>query len=350
MDSPHGRSGWVSWSALLISTAAAVFAAHALRLPAAYLLGALFAAVLIAASERTVDIPKPVFLSAEALIGCMIAGALRLDMLVASARHWPALVAGVFAVLLASCAISALLMRWRVLPGTTAIWGLFPGAALVMTLMAEEYGEDVRLVALMQYLRVVMVAAAASLVMRFGTAGTLAAAAAPNSPIDGHGALVTLLFAGVSAALGGKLPIPAAALLVPMFAGAFLQDLGILKLVLPAPLLAASYCVVGWSIGLRFSRGMLQNAARMLPAVFAALLALLVICAGFAYLLVRFAGVDPLSAYLATSPGGADSVAIIAAGSHVDFPFVISMQTARFLLVLAVGPALARRLARRASR
>ena len=41
--------------------------------------------------------------------------------------------------------------RWQVLPGTTALWGTSPGAASVMTIMAESYGADVRLVALMQY-------------------------------------------------------------------------------------------------------------------------------------------------------------------------------------------------------
>ena len=54
--------------------------------------------------------------------------------------------------------------RFRVIPGTTAVWGMLPGAASVMTLMAEAYGADSRLVAFMQYLRVVMVAAVASAV------------------------------------------------------------------------------------------------------------------------------------------------------------------------------------------
>lgn len=40
----------------------------------------------------------------------------------------------------------------------------------------------------------------------------------------------------------------------------------------------------------------------------------------------------PLTAYLATSPGGADSVAIIAASAHVEISFVMAMQLARFLV------------------
>jgi uncharacterized membrane protein AbrB (regulator of aidB expression) len=59
-------------------------------------------------------------------------------------------------------------------------------------------------------------------------------------------------------------------------------------------------------------------------------------------------GVDPLTAFLATSPGGIDSVVIIAANSDVDLPCIVAMQTARFILILLLGPAMARFLARRA--
>ena len=62
--------------------------------------------------------------------------------------------------------------------------------------------------------------------------------------------------------------------------------------------------------------------------------------------LVHWAHIDPLTAYLATSPGGADSVAIIAASSPVDVPFVLTMQVLRMLFVMATGPAIARMLAR----
>jgi uncharacterized membrane protein AbrB (regulator of aidB expression) len=53
-----------------------------------------------------------------------------------------------------------------------------------------------------------------------------------------------------------------------------------------------------------------------------------------------------LTAYFATSPGGADSIAIIAAGTAVDTPLVMAVQTGRFLTVLVLGPTLARYAAR----
>ena len=126
-----------------------------------------------------------------------------------------------------------------------------------------------------------------------------------------------------------------------------LQNLAGLRIELPPVLLSLCFALVGWTIGLRFTRDILLHAVRALPAVFASILALMAICGGFAFLLVWFAGVDPLTAYLATSPGGADSVAIIAANSNVNMPFVMAMQAGRLLVVLLTGPALARFIATR---
>jgi membrane AbrB-like protein len=120
-----------------------------------------------------------------------------------------------------------------------------------------------------------------------------------------------------------------------------------MAITLPPWLLAASYLLVGWSIGLRFNRPILRHAARALPRVVASILVLILLCGLLALALNRFAGIDPLTAYLATSPGGADSVAIIAASAKVDMPFVMAMQTMRFILVMLLGPAIARFIASR---
>jgi membrane AbrB-like protein len=139
-------------------------------------------------------------------------------------------------------------------------------------------------------------------------------------------------------------------MLVPMLLGSLLQAKGVMTIVLPPWILTPVYIVIGWSIGLRFDRQALTQAARALPSMFASIACLIGICAGIAFGLVHFAGIDPLTAYLATSPGGADAVAIIAASSNVDVSFVMTMQTARLLLALSAGPALARFLARRIER
>ena len=135
-------------------------------------------------------------------------------------------------------------------------------------------------------------------------------------------------------------------MLVAFVVGAVLHATGMMTIELPQWLLAGSYALVGWTIGLRFTRPILVHVARLLPRIAASTLVLIAVCGGLGMVLSRVAGIDPLTAYLAMSPGGADSVAIIAASTPVDMPFVMALQTARFILVMFIGPGLARLVAR----
>ena len=135
-------------------------------------------------------------------------------------------------------------------------------------------------------------------------------------------------------------------MLAPMFIGAILAASHLVTITLPPWLLAACYALVGWSIGMRFTRPMMAYAARQLPRIVASILTLIALCGGLAYALHVVVGTDPLTAYLATSPGGADSVAIIAASSKVDMPFVMTMQIGRAIVAILIGPGLARLIAR----
>lgn len=342
----------LQWTMLLALSAALVLLLEAARLPAALLLGPMVAAIAIAAAHGAVRVPAGAFVAAQAVLGCMIARNIPLSVVTEMARHWPLFLAGTVSVIAASSVLGWLLARWRVLPGTTAVWGSSPGAATTMVLMADAYGADMRLVAFMQYLRVVCVALVATLVSRIWGVETGAPAESawawsawfPAIAWRPFAATLALVAVGVLGA--PRLRVPAGPLLLPLAAGTLLQDVGLLTIELPPWLLAISYALVGWSIGLRFTRPILAHAARRLPQILAAILALIATCALLGLLLVM-AGVDPLTAYLATSPGGADSIAIIAAASAVDLPFVMAMQTARFLLVLFIGPRIARFVADR---
>ncbi|RWE24421.1 AbrB family transcriptional regulator, partial [Mesorhizobium sp.] len=138
----------------------------------------------------------------------------------------------------------------------------------------------------------------------------------------------------------------------PFFLGTFIfgavVHLGLgVPMQLPPWLLAISYAMVGWSIGLNFTRPILRHAMRALPQIVGSIVVLIAFCGGLAFLISHLTGVDPLTAYLATSPGGMDSVAIIAAAAqNVDISFVMALQSARFLIVLLLGPSMARLIAR----
>jgi membrane AbrB-like protein len=340
---------FAQWGALLILSAIAVACLEAVRLPAALLLGSMGAAIAVAAGGVTLRMPRGAFMAAQGVLGCLIASSIPLSTLGEILRHWPLFVVGVVSVVAAANGLGWLLTRWQVLPGTSAIWGSSPGAATAMTLMSESYGADIRLVALMQYLRVVCVTATASLVTRLSGIGTAPPPPAPTwfPAIAWMPFAETLAVAGAAVLVAVRLGIPGGPLLVPLAAALVLQDTGLLQIELPPWLLGASYAVVGWSIGLRFTRPILVYAARALPRILASIVALIAVCGVMAGLLVILAGIDPLTAYLATSPGGADSIAIIAASSAVDLPFVMAMQTARLLVVLVTGPSLARFIAKK---
>lgn len=343
----------IRWTVLLGGSVLLAWLLAAAHLAAALLLGPMAAAIALAASGGGVPMPRAAFIAAQGVVGVMIASKLPASLLPEIARDWPIFLAGTFSTVLGASTLGWVMARAGGLPGTTAIWGSSPGAATVMTLMSDSYGADMRLVAVMQYTRVACCAIAATAVVRlFGVAHPGVTAPAPATPDT----LIVIevaktLALGIGAAfLGLRLKVPGGGLIFPMGLGLAASAAGLVTITLPAPVLAVSYAVVGWGIGLRFSREVLRHAARLLPRILASILALIAICAGFAGLLVVFAGIEPVTAYLATSPGGADSVAIIAAGTQVDVPFVMAMQIARFLLVLIAGPALARALSQRQAR
>ena len=169
---------------------------------------------------------------------------------------WPLMLLTVATTIVAGGLVGWGLTRLAVLPGTTAAWGSSPGAASAMVAMAEEYGADARLVAFMQYLRVVVVVLTASLVARLilgHPAPTVAQADLPLLP-PLLPLLATLAVAGIGAVTGRWLRIPAGTLLVPMTLGAVLQATGTLEITLPPWLLIAAYTALGWYVGLGFDR------------------------------------------------------------------------------------------------
>ena len=330
------------WAVLLVLSAA--FGAFLLWLhaPAALMLGPLVAAIALSSSGVTVPMPVRPFVVAQGIVGCLIANMVPITIVGDVLSHWFLFGFGVVSVMVASCFIGWGMTQLQLLPGTTALWGTSPGAASVMTIMAESYGADVRLVALMQYTRVVGVAAVAAVLVRLIGIDTARAhhAIVWFPPIDWLGFAETLALAIAGPIVAQLLRIPAGAFLVPLVIGAVLHHFGWITIELPPWLLAVCYALVGWNVGLRFSRPLLIHAARAVPQIVGTTLALIVICGGIAALMVAVADVDPLTAYLATSPGGSDSIAIIAASTNVDVSFVMAMQTVRMLAVLFLAPAL----------
>ncbi|MEF2552684.1 AbrB family transcriptional regulator [Aurantimonas sp. A2-1-M11] len=341
----------IQWLALLALSILIGGALELVGMPAAMLLGPMIAAILLAVRGTSIAVSPVPYSAAQAAIGCLVAAAITPQILSTFLLDWPLYVGVVLAVIAASSVLGGLMSRWHVLPGTTAVWGTSPGAATAMVVMADAFGADARLVGFMQYLRVILVAIAAALMARFWISDDAPAATAqvavwfPTLVWEHFGP--TLAFVGLGVLVGRFLAIPAGPLLVPMAIGVALNLAGYVEFQLPEWFLVLGYGVLGWKIGLGFDRAVLAHAWHALPRIVGSILILMTFCAGLAALLHVGLGIDPVTAYLATSPGGMDSIAIIAASTRVDLPFVMALQTVRFVIVLVAGPPIARFVARR---
>ncbi|RWK89026.1 MAG: AbrB family transcriptional regulator [Mesorhizobium sp.] len=333
------------WLALVVLSLLFAGALELAALPAALLIGPMLAAILAGTNGATVRVPRALFGSAQAVVGCLVANSISVDIFPVFYAEWALFFGMVVATLTASSLLGWLISRWR----TTAVWGSSPGAATAMVLMAGAFGADQRLVAFMQYLRVIFVSVTAALVAKMwvDTSGVEVPPIIWFPPIDPLAFGATLGIAVVGGLLGKLLRLPS-----PFFLGTFIFGAVIhlgfsVPMQLPPWLLAVSYAMVGWAIGLNFTRPILRHAARALPQIIASIVALIAFCGGMAFVISGVLGIDPLTAYLATSPGGMDSVAIIAAAAqNVDISFVMALQSARFLVVLLVGPSVAKLVAR----
>ncbi|HUC63166.1 MAG TPA: AbrB family transcriptional regulator [Alphaproteobacteria bacterium] len=344
--------GW-KWAALTALSLALATALEYAAFPAALLLGPMVAAIGFGVGGARLELPRLGFVGAQSIVGCLIASSVSLSIVATVAHDWAIMLLVVATTVVAAGVVGWVLVRFGSLPGTTAAWGSSPGGASAMIVMAEAYGADIRLVAFMQYLRVIIVVLTASLVshLLLGAAGATAFATVPNSfaaifEAPPLALAETLAIAGVGATLGRVLRVPAGGLLVPMAIGAALHIAGLVELALPTWLLGVAYAAIGWYIGLGFNRAVIRYAFRAIPQLVLGTAMLIGLCAFSAWLLTWLLGTEPLTAYLATAPGGLDSVAIIAIGSHADIPFVMALQTLRVFTVIALGPSIAKAISK----
>lgn len=343
------RRAGAQWFLLVVATALLVVALKALHAPAALLLGPLAVGVAFGVSGARIRPPPLLRVASSTVIGCLVAVALGAAMGPALLGRLPTFLYIGVTTLVFSLGLGWLLARSGWFEGSTAIWGLSPGGAASMIALAHETGADARIVALMQYFRVLLVAS---------TAIALAHLAGPPlpghphaaswlPPLDPLGLLGTFALCVAGGVLAKILKFPAGVFLIPGLAGVALLATGRFHLQVPPILAALAYAVVGWSIGLSFTRPALARSARALPRILGATLLLIALCGLSGLLISLTCGVDLLTGYLSTSPGGVDSILIIAASTPVDLPFVLAAQVVRIILVLVIGPYAARFLAKR---
>jgi len=339
------------WAVLLALSFVLAAGLAWISLPAPYLLGPIIVAVAFSAARIRLRVAPWLLTGAQAVIGCAVARAIDPPALLPIAQDWAGLLMVVTVTILASTAVGFFLVRQGVLPGTTAAWGSAPGAASLMIMMSREFGADIRIVAMMQYLRMVIVVFTTSAMARFFFGhGQFAATNALIGdglfavPLVPFGETVLVGAAGIG--IARMFAIPAGNMLIPMAIGIALQAGGIVQIALPQGLLDLTYAVIGCYVGLSFDRDVFAYALSVLPQILLGILLLIGLCALSAVALAWITHNDLLTAYLATTPGGLDSVVIIAMNTHADIPFVMAAQTLRLIVVILAGPQIAKLICR----
>lgn len=348
LDSRPRTAVSLQWVALIVFVVVLTVALKSAQAPAAFLLGPLLVGIVFGVGGARTRLPQSLRFGNQAVIGCIIAIALGAAAGPALLGQLPVFMVTSVATMALSLGLGAALTRARWFSSATAVWGLAPGGSATMVTLAEMNGADPRVTALMQYLRILFAASSAILVAHFLPGMPPAGASGidwfPETSFAGLGATALLAGIGIAAALLTR--FRPAVFLVPGLLGAVAIAAGWLAPEVPPYLAAPAYAVIGLNIGLSFTPETLRSCARQLPRIALAVLALVALCAAAGAIVGWAFHLDPMTAYLATTPGGLDAVLIVATSSHADVSFVIAAQMFRLLLVLIAGPFLVELVAR----
>jgi membrane AbrB-like protein len=347
-----GTRAAARWAGVAAATGAAGWGLGALGLPSSYLFGALLvgiAAALLAPGAHAVA--PAAFTASLAIAGVVLGTLLDSSSLDAIADGWLPLALVTAATLAISLVAGSVLARLTSLDAPTAALGMVAGGASGIVGISDELGADDRLVAFMQYLRVLLIVLLTPVLVAVFFPGAPALPDAPGEPLLGDARAWALTAATALAgwAASRRLRFPGAALLLPMACAAVLA-LGVPGggFEVPALLRELAFALIGLQVGLRFTLDTIRELGRLLVPVLLGVLGVLVACALLAVVLDVTTSVSLRDAYLATTPGGLYAVVAIALGTDANAAFIVAAQGLRLLAMIALAPLFVRWLVARA--
>src|SRR4051812_29959096 len=218
------------WLGLGAATAIIGLALAAVGFPSPTLFAALIVGLAFALSRPQADVHPPgwSFLAAQAVVGVTLGAYMQSEALTAAAHDWLPVTLVSAATLGISMGAGRILARYTALDVPTATLGMIAGGASGIVTMADDLGGDDRLVAFMQYLRVlVVVLLTPLLIAAFG--GGSGGAGGPGEAAFGAIAdwLLTAAIAVVAALVARRLNVPAGTLLGPMLVAGGLTLAGV---------------------------------------------------------------------------------------------------------------------------
>ncbi|MFD1880590.1 AbrB family transcriptional regulator [Paracoccus pacificus] len=325
--------------ALIIGTAGG-FLFHALRVPLAWMLGAMTASSIAAIAGAPVAAPAAARIPMTALIGVILGSSVRPDLF-DHLNEWvfPLLMLPVFLAAGAAASV-AYFVRVGGLDLKTAYFAGMPGGLVEMVLMAEANKADAHTVSLVHALRVLLVIMILPFAIRLFTGAPVSSTmpVAAGTP-DMTDLLWVLLCVVGGSAVGILLRLPIRFFLGPLLFSAVLHATGVTDFNLPGWTAGAAQVVLGTVIGCRFRGVAPAEVLRIGIMSLGAVVILLAITALFAGIVGRISGYGFTAMLLAYSPGGLAEMSLIAYTLKIETMFVFGMHLLRVLIV-AFGAAL----------
>jgi len=321
-------------------------AVGAAGIPSPTLFAGLLVGMAFALSGWRRDAPRPIVVAAQATVGATAGSYVALSTFASLGAHILPVLGAVVVTLAITVLAGELVARLTTLDRATSAFGMIAGGASGIIAIARDLGADERQVALMQYLRVLLIVLITPLAATaFAGAPTGGGGASP--PMHHAGWAADYGYAALASAVGvvfGRLVrLPASSVLGPLLvAGALTVSGATAGARVPGYLQGIAFAAIGVQVGLRFTVGSLREARSVLPVALGTIAVLLLSCAGLGLVLAPLAGVSPLDGYLATTPGGLYAVLATALGSGADSTFVLAFQVLRLLVMLLAAPLLAR--------
>ncbi len=239
-----------------------------------------------------------------------------------------------------------LLSRWAGIDRTTAFLGFIPGAASSIVAMSEEMGADALTVALIQYVRVLLVVlllpTTASLLFPVNPGTQVAAPVAmtnnlPSLPIILN--LLVLAVCGVLGVWGGRrLRLPSSGFLGPFIVGLVTFWILPYQLQVPQFLFCAGLLLVGLSIGVQFDWQIAQKLLKAVLIEVGLVILLILSCLAVGYEFHVVTHVDTITAVLGFTPGGIEAMIATVMQLGGDTGLVLAMQLTRMLSILLIAP------------
>ena len=332
----------------LLIAAAGGFLFDLAKFPAGWIAGAMVFSAVAALAGRPLGLPQNLARTFFIVLGMSI-GAVATPQTVAGMATWPLSIAAVTiamgAVTLGTVAYLKRVHGWDTL---TAVFGGLPGGLSQVMVLAAEQGLDLRAIAIVQSMRVVILAVCVPAGLGlFGLAGPARLPAGSVAIADAPWELVIMVGLSVTVALVLlKSGFPGGLIFGPMVVSGFLHGGDFIHITFPPWFANIAMVGLGSVAGSRFTGTPFRLMLSYLGAALGSFAVSIVITAAFALAVTMLLGLRISDVVVAYAPGSIDAMMILALALHLDPVFVGAHHLARVFTVTLALPIIVRMLGR----